>query len=375
MGFPGVKINVTDGNLQQLVDTQDVAAIVAADTALAPTTVFTIDDARDKLKNNPVLLLIAEDYYTEINGKSKLWVFSPGSDKTVKQIAEATDNTGLRYLMRSAGYEITLIGLATKDAGVEVGKVVSQETKDAIGSATKNFGAAMLSNNTPVRMLVGATVAMDGGAIEADFKPREAENPYVGVVFGSTANGGCGSIGTALGRACKYGEHIKIGSGKNGALSPDKIYFGGQLIDERMDIEELHDRGVITFHHRPGSAGYYFGVDYMCTAGDYKILAHGRVIDKAVRIVAATATPYIEDIQYLNEEGNIDELSAANMETVFSNAVKKSMSGQISGVKVIIDTDQDLISTSTFAIRLRILPLGYSTWIEVTIGLTTSLSN
>ena len=49
------------------------------------------------------------------------------------------------------------------------------------------------------------------------------------------------------------------------------------------------------------------------------------------------------------------------------------MSEQISDLKVVIDTAQDIVNTSTLEVGCSILPLGYMTWINVTIGLTNKL--
>lgn len=371
MGFPGINVVATDGNLQKLIASGDVGAIVASDAvALEPTAIYNIDDARLKLAKTPMLLYMAEEYYREVDGTSKLWAFCPGASMQVAEIAAATGPTGLRYLMSKSNYEVTLIAIAcTVQGGTEL---LTDETEDAAVGAMKSFGDAMQAHNTPVRILIGGKVADKTKGLV--FKPREVENPWCGIVLGGTSFNKPGAAALLLGRAIKYGAHVKIGSGRNGALNTTKIYVADDNIDDRADIESIHDAGLITFHRRAGSVGYFAGVDNMLTAGDYRYLAHGRVIDKATRIIAATASPYIEDTMLMSANGGLNETQAADMETAFETAILKNMTGQISGVNVSIDTKQDLINTSKLAIKFKVQPLGYMTWIEAEIGLTTSLN-
>ncbi|MEG2599698.1 MAG: DUF2586 family protein [Muribaculaceae bacterium] len=370
MGFPGIRVVATDGNLQKLIASGDVGAIVASDAiALEPTAIYNIDEGRVKLAKTPMLLYMAEDYYREVNGTSKLWAFSPGPTMKVNDIAAATGATGLRHLMHQTNYEITLMAIAcTVQGGAEL---LTDETKTAATGNTKAFCDAMQARNTPVRILIGAKVADKTKTLV--FAPREVDNPWCGIVLGSTEANKPGAAALLLGRAIQYGTHIKIGSGRNGALSATNIYVGDDNIDNRTDTESIHDAGLITFHHRSGTVGYFCGVDNMLTAGDYRHLARGRVVDKATRIIATTATPYIEDTILMNADGSLNETQAADMQSAFETAILKNMTGQISGVKVSINTKQEIINTSTLSIQFKILPLGYMTWIEAEIGLSTTL--
>ena len=173
--------------------------------------------------------------------------------------------------------------------------------------------------------------------------------------------------------ACKYGAHVKLGNGRNGALSVSQIYIGTDTYEEREDMEILHDAGFITFMHRPGSAGYYFGVDNMCSKADDHILVHGRIIDKAQRIAASAYQPYIESGIAMGVDGSINATEAKDIEATLESAIKASMSDQISQVKVNVPLDQNLINTSTLTVEVKVMPLGYLTWITVNLGLAATL--
>ena len=139
-------------------------------------------------------------------------------------------------------------------------------------------------------------------------------------------------------------------------------------------METLHDQGFITFQIRPGSTGYYFGVDNMCSVDDLNILVNGLVLDKAQRVTAASYTKFIETFVPIDDDGSIDDGAAVYLEGYLKTQIKAAMGGQISNVDVVIDPEATgLISTSNLPVEVKILPLGYLTWISVILGLTTSL--
>ena len=205
------------------------------------------------------------------------------------------------------------------------------------------------------------------------FKPNTANNGFVSVVLGGTLPDGSAAVALALARACKFAAHVKLGSGQNGALTAGQIYIGSERMEERLDMEQLHDQGFLIFQRRPGAAGYYFGVDNMADNGDFRIMVHGRVIDKAQRVAAAAYLPYIEDYIRIENDGTINETDAKHLEGILDSAIRARMGGQMSNVRVVIDPNQDVINTSTLEIGVQVLPLGYLTWINVTLGLTAQI--
>lgn len=125
---------------------------------------------------------------------------------------------------------------------------------------------------------------------------------------------------------------------------------------------------------RPGSAGFYFGIDNMCSQDDFKILVHGRIIDKAVRVTASAYTPSIETEVELDDDGSIKDSDAFYLEQLLTQAIRTSLNGQISNVQVIVDaTDTTFVSTHKLAVKVRVLPLGYLTYIEIDMGLTNEI--
>lgn len=381
MPFPGVSVNITSGNLLRNIAAPDGVGAIVATAGTAGNIgnvqrVFSLQDAQKKgytPAGEPFLYGLIEEFYKEIGGNQELWVMGVAETMAMTDIVDATKTDGLSRLLLAASGDITRVAIARKPAaGYDAGtKFLDADVQSAVLGSLP-LCQAWQKKNMPVRILLEGRVA-NQDAIN-DFKPKEADNGFVGVVLGGAKDNGSAAVGIALARACKYPVHVKIGSGQNGALNIGQVYIGSTPIEQRPDMEILHDEGFITFHRRPGAAGYYFGVDNMCTNDDFRILVHGGVIDKAQRIAAEAYTPYIEDFVRVNADGTINDTDAKHLEDILSTAIRSNMGGQISDVDVNIDPGQDIINTSTLEVQVRVLPLGYLTWITVTLGLTTQLT-
>ena len=378
--FPGVKVNVSNGNLQQQIAVLDaVPALMVTVATLAlqatATEVYSLADAESKgftETDEAFAHRLLEEYYNELGGKQRLIVYGTPATMTMAEALTACEANGVSKLLRAGQGEINLIAIARKpDNLYEAGSAFLDADVSAAVTASKTVGEAMQSANTPVRFLIEGRVA-DASKTNA-YKPNEATNGFAGVVLGGTDDDGSAAVTVALARACKYGAHVKLGNGRNGALSVGQIYIGTDTYEEREDMETLHDAGFITFMHRPGSAGYYFGVDNMCSKADDHILVYGRIIDKAQRIAAAAYQPYIESGIVMGVDGSINATEAKDIEATLESAIKASMSDQISQVKVNVPLDQNLINTSTLTVEVKVMPLGYLTWITVNLGLAATL--
>lgn len=379
--FPKVQINVTNGNLQQDIAVLDavpalVATVRTAALESVVNEVYTLADAESKgytESAEPFLHRLLDEYYTELGGRQRLYVFGIPDTMTMTQALTATNQNGVQKLLRAAQGEINLVAIAREPAvGYDPGEGFLDADVQTAVTISKTLCEAWQAENFPFRLLIEGRVA-DGSKTNT-YKPNTANNGFAAVVLGGTdAADGSAAVSYALARATKYEAHIKLGSGENGALTVPQIYIGSDKYEDRLDAETLHDDGFLTFMHRPGAAGYYFGRDNMCENGDYRILVHGRVIDKAQRITAQAYLPFIETSIRMEADGTINASDAAYIKATLESAIRTAMSEQVSGVKVNIPLSQDIINTSTLAVSLKVLPLGYLTWITVTLGLATSL--
>jgi hypothetical protein len=382
MPYPGVSVEVTNGNLLRNVAVLDgvggiVATAAVSDNIGAVKTVYSLQDAESKgytLAAEPFLYGLIESFYRELGGNQKLWIMGVAETVTMADVVTSTNAAGLKKLLLASAGEITRVAIARKPvSGYAPGDHFLDVDVSAAVTASLPLCQAQQQKNEPVRIFIEGRVNVPTASIE-QYKPNTANNGYVGVVLGGEKPDGSAAVGLALARACKYPVHVKIGSGQNGNLTALQIYIGDTPMEERPDMEALHDEGFITFQHRPGAAGYYFGVDNMCSADDYRILVHGGVIDKVQRIAAAAYTPYTEDYVRLESDGSISSNDAKHLEDVLKMSVLANMGEQLSAVEVVIDPVQDIVNTSTLRVQVRVLPLGYLTWITVELGLTAQIT-
>ena len=380
MSFPQVKVNVANGNLMQSVAVLDsVPALmltVSTEELVAKTQeVYSLADAESKgytAEAEPFAHHLIEEYYNELGGNQRLFIFGTAASMTMAEALTATEANGVSKLLRDGRGDINLIAIARKpQTGYQPGTAFLDSDVPVAVTACKTVGEAMQTANTPVRFIIEGRVANAGKT--NDYKPTDATNGYAAVLLGGTAPDGSAAVSVLLARATQYGAHVKVGNGQNGALTVQQVYIGTDKYEDRVDTETLHDAGFLTFMHRPGAAGYYFGRDNMCSNDDFAILVHGRVIDKAQRIAAATYAPYIETGITMNDDGTINATEAADIENTLEQAILAAMGEQISRVSVHVDLNQDIINTSTINIQLRIMPLGYLTWITVSLGLAATL--
>lgn len=379
-GTPKVTVSVASGNLQRQVQVLDgVAGLIGtSETKIGVIeTVYSYDDAVAKgytLVSEPFLNRAIELFYQELGGNQALTILGVEDTMTLTQMATSTNANGLKKLLNTAQGAITIVGLIRKPASSYVpvaDRFLDKDVDDAL-LASKTLGQYQQSINKPVRMLIeGRTNELDGTL----FEPHSVGNGFAGVVLGSDLNDGSGAVALALARSVKYPSHVKLGNGQNGPLSIAQAFIGDKAIEdfypEQLDV--FANAGYIILHRRDGSAGYYFARDNMATDDDFKILVHGRVIDKAQRVAAATATPMLETSIRVNDDGTINATDAKDLEETILLKLRSQLGGQVSNVEVNVPTDVNIINTSTGGIEVKVLPLGYLTWIKVTIGLTANL--
>ena len=379
-GTPKVNVEVTNGNLQRQVQVLDgVAGLVGTSGSKIGeiVTVFNYDDAVSKgytIADEPFLNKAIQLFYQELGGNQALTILGVEDTMTLTQMVTATNANGLKKLLNASQGAITVVGLIRKP-GVAYTMVpnhfLDKDVEDAL-LASKTLGQYQQSINKPVRLLIeGRTNDLTAEL----FEPNTVENGYAGVVLGSNLNDGSGAVALALARAVKYPSHVKLGNGQNGALTIPQAYIGDKPLEEFYpeELDAFANAGYIIMHRRDGAAGYYFARDNMASTDDFRILVHGRIADKAQRVAVATATPLLETTVRVDTNGQVNATDAKHLENEISQQIRSQMAGQISDVDVNVPTDVDIINTSTGVIEVNVLPLGYLTWIKVTIGLTANL--
>lgn len=377
-GTPGVGVNVNANNLAREVKKIDGVAAFVMTSAVnigVVNTVLNLKDAEDKgytALAAPFIHAALSLFYNELGGNQKVYVMGVEDTMTMTQMVTATNANGIKKLLL-AGKDITHVFIDRKPANsYDPGTDFLDEDVPAAVLASSALLTYQRSINRPFRLLIAGKV---NDITEPVYEPKTANNTGVMVVLGNDANGNSVAA-LALARTMKFGAHVKIGDGLNGPLTIATAFIGEKAIEEFYpeELDELAEAGYCLVHQREGAAGFYFARDNMAGNDDFRILVHGSLIDKAQRIATAANTPFLETSVRINPNGTVNDADAKYLEEVTTQAILAQMSGQISGVEVIVPTDQNLIETSNLRLTVRILPLGYLTWITIEMGLTSNLT-
>lgn len=375
MSLPRVAITFANGAmLADLGELDGAAGIVGTgftpSLLTIPTAVHNLDDAIDKgftEAAEPSMYRHIKEYYAEIAGNKRLIVMIVSETVTMARMLDNTNSTNGAKLLTKQFPDVRLLGITrTPSAGYDGGaNFIDSDVQAAILMA-KSFGEARLLENSPLRILIEGRVQTPAAANR--LSPNASANGYAGVVLGGTLANGSASVGLALGRACKYEAHVKIGKVANGPLSVDKIYIGATEASQSLAQGTYNDAGFITFMNYPHKAGYYFAADRMCSTDDYRLLALGRVIDKAAVVAAAFFTEEIENEVDADEEGNIASSAAFHLEERIKQQLSVTMGHQMSGEAHCKITGKNIVSTGRILVNLRIRPKGYTTYIDINLG-------
>lgn len=188
---------------------------------------------------------LSEEYYNELGGNQRLFIFGTAASMTMAEALTATEANGVSKLLRDRRGDINLIAIARKpQTGYQPGTAFLDSDVPVAVTACKTVGEAMQTANTPVRFIIEGRVANAGKT--NDYKPIDATNGYACVLLGGTSPDGSAAVSVLLARACKYGSHIKVGNGQNGVLSVQQVYIGADKYEDRVDMETLHDAGFLT---------------------------------------------------------------------------------------------------------------------------------
>jgi hypothetical protein len=326
------------------------------------------------LADEPVMYRHLKEFYAEVAGNQKLYVMGIADTMTMAQALDDTDETGAKKLVGIANGEIRLLGICrTPNVGYDGGASFYDGDVEFAVIAAEAFCQARLTELVPLRVLIEGRV-IDDTSVDI-FEPRTAEVGFAGVVLGGSLADGSASVGTALGRAVKYGAHIKIGKVANGPLSIPTVYIGTKLLKDVTNLVSLHDGGAISFMQHPNKAGLYFGIDHMASTDDYRLLVYGRLVDKAAIITAAVYMDELEGEVVVDAQGRMSETDLEHLKGVLTQQVNLNMADQISNIIVIIDPTQDITNTSKLVVKEQIQPLGYKSYIEINLGLNAPVAS
>jgi len=192
------------------------------------------------------------------------------------------------------------------------------------------------------------------------------------------------SVTIPMGRAAAIPVQRNIGRVKDGGLviRGEAGLSDGQPITTKTSAElsTLDELGYIFFIERDGKAGYYMNNDHCACpiSDDFAYIHRGRPIDKASRIVRQTyLEELLDDVEVDAGTGKLSPAVVKHFQRAGEKAIQVNMlaNGEISGVSVFVDADQNILSTDELSVVMRIVPKGMINAIEVLLSYSNPSSN
>lgn len=171
----------------------------------------------------------------------------------------------------------------------------------------------------------------------------------------------------------------KFNMAVNGGELDNVVLSNGQSLDA-VSVNEmiaLKDKAYLFQIKRDGQAGSY-NIDSLTSTletSDYFSIENNRTIDKAVRLVNEFLTLKLASPIYVQEDGKLQE---STMQVFKQGSRKKleimSNAGEVSAFNVLVDPDQNVLSTGKFILSIEIVPVGVARTIVANIGYTLNIS-
>ena len=191
-----------------------------------------------------------------------------------------------------------------------------------------------------------------------------------------------GAVGTLLGSVSLAAVNESIGwvSKFNVAnIEFDNLGFAnGQVYTALSDslFETLNTYAYIFLRKFTNLTGSYWSDSPTCitASSDYCKIENNRVYNKITRNVRASMLPALSSPIKVNANGTLSNATIGYFESL-ANAPLEQMEadGEISDYKIIINPNQDVLSTSTLELTLQNVPMGVARIIKVNVGFVKSV--
>jgi hypothetical protein len=154
----------------------------------------------------------------------------------------------------------------------------------------------------------------------------------------------------------------------------DKVILSdGQVVTNvaAATLDSVNTLGYLFLRKHTGIAGAYLNDTHSATAAtsDFAYIENNRTIQKAKRNIRAALLPTLNSPLTVNADGTLSADTVKFFENLSSRPLERMQAaGELSNFRVIIDPEQDVLTTSTLAITVKLQPRGVARTITVTIG-------
>jgi len=195
--------------------------------------------------------------------------------------------------------------------------------------------------------------------------------PCIGAELGAVA---LAKVSESIAWVSKFnmsdGSELEVIAFANGQL------YNSTAISDNL-LGSLQDRRYTFLKKFIGVSGSYFN-DSNCAisvSSDYAQIENNRTIDKAIRGIYVSLIPYLNGPLQLNADGTLSETTTAYLESQAAvNLDAMVRAGELSAYSATVNPNQNVLTTSTVIIVVKLVINGVARFIQVPIGFAKSVS-
>jgi hypothetical protein len=335
--------------------------------------------------NNPNIVKIFSDFYAMAEEGTEVWLMAFANTVLLADMVDSTIATNAKALVLAANGRLRGLIVARTPAVGYTPITTSGLDGDVAAAVLKAQILADWSATTlmaPLFVMIEGRAYTGASASLTDYTTNTKNR--VGILIGDTiVSSGNACMGLLAGRIASIPVQRNIGRVKDGSIATLTAFIYDKKV-EQADPGSIHAKGYITLRNFVGRSGYFFSDDLLCTLAtdDYHTLTARRTVDKAFRIAYDTLLNELMDEIPVNDDGTIAATKAKSIETKVENAIINSMTinGELgnnpgdqndTGVSCFIDHTQNLVSTATLNVVVKVKPFGYAKYIDVKLGFKT----
>lgn len=387
MGLPKIKFVIASNGLELLTaDIQKTPGLVVTGSTVAgkiaigeSKQIFSLEDAKKigiTEAENPFAYKHVKAFYEYAGTSAELWIMLVSDATTMEQMADH-EKTFAKKLLEDAGGKIRVLGILKKSSvSPTISGSIDADTDKAVIKAQK-LADDFAEKYFPVRVIISANDFSGDVQSLKDYSTTKFNR--VSLLLANTDGEKEASIGLALARLASTPVQRNIGRVKDGAVEHTQAYFtGGAKVESLSSAwDSIADKNYIFLRNFAGKAGFFFTDDPTLTGetDDFKTLANGFVMDKAVIIAYNVLVENLGDEIQVAENGTIHPAVIKAWQNSVESNINGQMTskGELSSCKVVIDEKQDIIRTGIMEVNIKLQPVGYAKYITVKIGFTTKI--
>lgn len=394
MALPNVNVSVAGGGLGRVVTRPDgVAGIVVSGVAVSgtltlntPYQVFSLKQAEDlgitaayDTTNTTRAWRHIRDFFEQAGEGAELWIMVTAKTETL------TENVArITALSDASERRLRLVAITrTPDSGYTptIANGWDDDTDDAVAAA-KTLANTLAGEYRAVHVIIeGRNIAAAYASLVTQ-RATATGARYVSVDIADYESGAGAHCGVVLGRLAAAPVQRSVARVRDGNIGKARAFIGtvdvATLSDSALGI--LHDKGFIFSRRFPTRPGWYLNGDENCDAAtsDFFTIGRARTIEKA-RMIAYEAL-----LEFLNDEIDVDPDTGKLAPSIVGdmqaagNTALSVMEGppnnNVVQATLIIDANQNVLSTDKVTALVRVIPKGLARTIEATVTFSNPLS-